>query len=80
MATDGLYQNNAVLQYAIPGNPPPTIDARAFDNENWYGIGYYTYNPGISLFPAVEHVVLHQQRNDDGGQSQHHQWRDILYI
>jgi hypothetical protein len=47
LATDPIYQNFSPINYLIPGNPPPVIDARAFDNESVYSISYnvYTANP-----------------------------------
>jgi hypothetical protein len=41
-ATDAIYQNFSVLNYNVPGNPPPQIDARAFDNENQFTINFST--------------------------------------
>lgn len=42
MATDALWppadQLGQVFNYTIPGNPPPIIDAAAFDNENQFTI------------------------------------------
>ena len=42
MATDALWppadQLGQVFNYTIPGNPPPIIDATAFDNENQFTI------------------------------------------
>ncbi len=48
-ATIPLYQNLDVLNYLIPGTPPPPIDATAFDNENQFtvGIQIYTANPEL---------------------------------
>lgn len=44
-ATDALYQNDSVLEYTLPGNPPPTIDATIFDNENVFSVSQFTYGP-----------------------------------
>jgi hypothetical protein len=49
-ATIPLYQNFDVLQYEVPGNPPPTIDAKAFDNENTLTIGFAAYTPYVELY------------------------------
>jgi len=38
LATDPLYQNDAVLNYIVPGNPPPNIDATNFVNNNWFTV------------------------------------------
>ena len=40
LATQPIYQNFSVLDYAIPGNPPPTIDATNFDNENQFNVSF----------------------------------------
>jgi hypothetical protein len=47
LATDPLYQNYAVLNYTVPGNPPPNIDAIAFDNESVFNVTFsqYSCNP-----------------------------------
>jgi hypothetical protein len=39
--------NYASLNYSVPGNPPPTVDATAFDNENTYTVSFtaLTVNP-----------------------------------
>ncbi len=39
-ATEPIYQNFQVLNYAIPGNPPPLIDAFSFDNENQFNVQF----------------------------------------
>ena len=49
-ATDALYQNFDALYYTTSGNPPPTLDVTAFDNENIFSISYDTYTPGISYY------------------------------
>jgi len=48
-ATDPLYLNTSVLNYTIPGNPPPIIDATTFDNENSFNITYTTYSTKTSV-------------------------------
>jgi hypothetical protein len=45
LATIPLYQNFDVLQYVIPGTPPPTIDATAFDNENLFEVEFAAESP-----------------------------------
>src|ERR1035441_10279456 len=52
-ATIPLYQNNDVLDYTIPGTPPPQIDAKAFDNENTFTINYETFNPGTPYYETL---------------------------
>jgi len=44
LATDPLYQNYAVLNYNIPGNLPPQIDAIAFDNESVFNVNFFEYS------------------------------------
>ena len=52
-ATDAIWppadQMGQVFNYTVPGNPPPTIDATAFDNENEFTINFsvITANPEI---------------------------------
>ncbi len=43
LATEAVHVNNDSLYYTIPGNPPPQIDAFAFDNEDVYSITRYDY-------------------------------------
>jgi len=50
LATDQLYQNYAVLNYTIPGNPPPNLDVLAFDNENEFDVGFFQNSPGIAFY------------------------------
>ena len=40
LATDPLYQNDAVLNYTVPGNPPPNIDATNFVNNNTFTVNF----------------------------------------
>src|ERR1035437_8589468 len=53
LATDALWppadQLGQVFNYTVPGNPPPVIDATAFDNENQFTINFTaaTANPEI---------------------------------
>jgi hypothetical protein len=46
LATDPLYQNGATLDYTVPGNPPPTIDATNFVNTGVFDVifGEYTFD------------------------------------
>jgi hypothetical protein len=53
LATIPLYQNFAVLDYAVPGNPPPVIDATAFDNENQFNINYTTGTPNVEFYEPM---------------------------
>lgn len=48
-AADALYENGAVLDYTVPGNPPPIIDATNFVNNNTFEVsfGSPTINPEI---------------------------------
>jgi hypothetical protein len=50
LATVPLYLNTDVLQYMIPGVPPPPIDATAFDNENTFTVGFEAYTPYPELY------------------------------
>jgi hypothetical protein len=52
-ATDALYQNNAVLNYTVPGSPPPVIDARAFDNENEFNVDFSVYSPNVLFYEPM---------------------------
>jgi len=52
-ATIPLYQNQDVLLYTIPNNPPPQIDALAFDNENSFTIAFSTFNPGTPFYETM---------------------------
>jgi hypothetical protein len=47
LATVPLYQNYGILDYIIPTNPPPQIDAAIFDNENVFNVSFdeYSANP-----------------------------------
>ena len=48
LATDAIWpppeQWGQVFDYAVPGNPPPVIDATAFDNENQFNISFAAPN------------------------------------
>ena len=43
--TDALYENDAVLDYTVPGNPPPAIDATNFVNNNTFSVVLDSLNP-----------------------------------
>jgi len=53
LATDPLYQNYAVLNYIIPGNLPPQIDAIAFDNENMFNVTFLEYSCNPAFFETL---------------------------
>jgi hypothetical protein len=50
LATGPLYQNDAVLNYTVPGNPPPNIDATNFVNNNWFSVVFSTYTFGTEFY------------------------------
>lgn len=55
LATIPLYQNLDVVSYdvffdQVSPNPPPTIDAKAFDNENVFSVSYQNYTPSPVLY------------------------------
>jgi hypothetical protein len=47
LATIPLYQNDAALHYAVPGNPPPNIDATNFVNNNSFSVDLDYINVGL---------------------------------
>lgn len=49
-ATDPLYYNNSVLNYTVPGNPPPTIDATNFDNESIFSVVFNTLTVNTAFY------------------------------
>ena len=49
LATDPLYENDAVLNYIVPGNPPPTIDAVNFVNNNSFSVVLDNANTLVSI-------------------------------
>ena len=53
LATIPLYQNFAVLNYSVPGSPPPVIDATAFDNENQFNISYTISSPNVIFYEPM---------------------------
>ncbi len=53
MATDPIYQNFSPIAYTVPGNPPPVIDARAFDNESDYSVSYSVYTANPELYETM---------------------------
>lgn len=55
LATIPLYQNLDVAQYEVDNNtvspnPPPPIDATAFDNENVFSVSWANYTPSPVLY------------------------------
>jgi hypothetical protein len=52
LADDTEYQNPnyAVLNYIIPGNPPPQINATIFDNEGTFNVTFEVYSPNPAFF------------------------------
>jgi hypothetical protein len=56
LATDPLYQNDSVLNYTIPGNPPPTIDATNFVNNNSFTVNWETLGINTPLFETEDTV------------------------
>jgi len=52
-ATVPLFENDDVLSYTIPGNPPPQIDAKAFFNNNSLTITYETIHPGTPYYQTL---------------------------
>ncbi|MEI9961765.1 MAG: hypothetical protein WDM76_11710 [Limisphaerales bacterium] len=52
-ATDPLYQNFAVQDYFVPGNPPPSLDVIAFDNENTFNVNYSIYSPNTVFYEPL---------------------------
>src|ERR1700709_1641181 len=57
-ATDAIYVNSSPQSYAVPGNPPPNIDATAFDNENLFNIDFNVYaaNP---IFYEMQNTLFY---------------------
>src|ERR1700722_11734197 len=62
LATQPIYQNFSVLNYVIPGNPPPTIDATNFDNENQFNISFDELT-GNAQFYEPENTVNYTNRS-----------------
>ena len=50
LAADPGYTNNAVLNYTIPGNPPPQIHATNFDNEGTFNVNFEVYSINPAFF------------------------------
>ena len=63
-ATDPLYVNNSVLNYTVPGNPPPIIDATTFDNENIFNISYTTFSTKTTLAFETKNTVNYLNGQD----------------
>ena len=57
MATDATWpppdQVGASFDYTIPGNPPPNIDALAFDNENRFTVSFFQYSPSVAYYETL---------------------------
>ena len=58
LATIPLYINNdpefyQVYYYTVSPNPPPTIDATAFFNNNTFSVSYANYSPTPVLFQTL---------------------------
>jgi hypothetical protein len=62
VATIPIWVNDSSESYVVPGNPPPTIDATAFDNENLFSVTVGVYNPGYYLYDTVH--TLYYTNND----------------
>jgi hypothetical protein len=52
-ATDALYQNLGAVDYAVPGNPPPIIDARAFDNEGDFNVSFSVFSANAVFYEPM---------------------------
>ena len=50
LATIPLYQNDAVHNYIFPANPPPTIDATNFVNNNVFAVTFGVYNFNVEFY------------------------------
>jgi hypothetical protein len=62
VATIPIWVNDSSESYVIPGTPPPTIDATAFDNENLFSVTVGVYAPGYDLYETVN--TLYYTNND----------------
>jgi hypothetical protein len=49
MATDPLYENDSVLNYTVPPDNLPAIDATNFLNNNWFQIAFTTTAGGLNV-------------------------------
>ena len=49
-ATQSTFQNFSVLNFTVPGNPPPQIDATNFDNENQFNISFENSGNNVQLY------------------------------
>ena len=52
-ATDALYQNLGAVDYSVPGNPPPIIDARAFDNEGDFNVTFSGFSANAVFYEPM---------------------------
>jgi hypothetical protein len=50
LATIPLYQNDGVLNYTFPANPPPTIDATNFVNNIVFTVTFAAYNFNVEYY------------------------------
>lgn len=50
LAQQLIYQNFSVLDYTIPGSPPPTIDAINFDNENQFIVNFEGFDLNAQFY------------------------------
>jgi hypothetical protein len=64
LATDPIYQNFGVQNYVVPGNPPPTIDVTAFDNENTFEVSYDVFQPNTMYYEPMN--TLYYTNGDNG--------------
>ena len=60
LATDASWppagQLGQVFNYTVPGNPPPTIDATNFDNENQFTINFSLFTANPEIFETLNTV------------------------
>jgi hypothetical protein len=55
-ATEPIYVNNSVLNYAIPGTPPPTIDAFNFVNNNQFNVTFENESASAQFYEPMNVV------------------------
>src|SRR5476649_1310634 len=56
LATDPLYDNESVLNYTIPPNPLPQIDASNFLNNSSFTINFATVTLNTELFETYNTI------------------------
>ncbi len=66
VATDPLFQNLSDAYYVVPENPPPMIDATAFDNESVFSISYHSYPSATRLLTFEPRNTLFYTNGDSG--------------